>query len=151
MMQNNLSVRKFQRDKVICNEAHWAHPAPPPKSDTVYTEFHAKGMNQWETPGIPLSPRIMPKHSPTTNTTKPAKPPYVSKWHCHQSHLQQLMENLSAVLPSITASDWVLCGLLVQKTSWKKRTEDTEGYQTPQSPFWFLLRPNDIEANEFTA
>ena len=46
MMQNNLSVRKFQRDKVICNEAHWAHPAPPPKSDTVYKEFHAKGMNQ---------------------------------------------------------------------------------------------------------
>lgn len=151
MMQNNLSVRKFQRDKVICNEAHRAPPAPPPKSDTVYTELHAKAMNQWETPGIPLPPRAMPKHSPTTNTTKPAKPPHVSKWHCHQSHLQQLMESLSAVLLSIAANDRVLRGLLVQKTSWKKRTEDTEGYQKPQSPFWFLLWRKDKEANEFTA
>ena len=43
MMRNNLSVRKFQRDKVICNEAHWAPPVHPPSQTQFIQNSTRKG------------------------------------------------------------------------------------------------------------
>lgn len=78
MVHNNPSARESQRGKLVCNEVLWALPVHP-QSDTVYPKFHTKGMNQWGTPGILLSPRIMPRQSSTTNTTKSARNPCVAR------------------------------------------------------------------------
>lgn len=142
MVQSNPSVREFQRGKLLGNEALRALPAHPPKSDVVHPEFHAKGMNQWDTPGIPLSPRTMPKQSPTTNTTEPAKTPHVSKWHSRQSHHRQLLQNqglfYSGLQPTVGCSPRLLLPKTNRKRELKEILRDTIFLG---SPFWFLSRP----------
>lgn len=52
MVQNNPSVREFQRGDLPFNEALWALPAHSSKLDSAYPEFQVKGMYQREAPGI---------------------------------------------------------------------------------------------------
>lgn len=46
MVQNNPSVREFQRGDLPFNKALWALPVHLPKLDAAYSEFQAKGMDQ---------------------------------------------------------------------------------------------------------
>lgn len=46
MVQNNPSVREFQRGDPPFNEALWALPAHSSKLDSAYPEFQVKGMYQ---------------------------------------------------------------------------------------------------------
>ena len=135
MTLNNLSVREFQRGKLICNEAHGAPPAHPPsqpqfiQNSTLRRWISEKPQASLFHPG--LCQGILQQQTPLSLPKLPMFPngtlASATFSNCWKTWVLCFTEHYSKWLGTPRATS-------IKNKLKKRMEEDTEGYQNPLKP-----------------